>query len=149
MQGRSRMAALTLVAGIALTLATPAQAVDKLVVSEVRLELRIAGLRRGGDGCDVEVKPGHAGCKFQKVTQHVTSDGVATVKLKNVESTGSDHDCAFTITVKESGHPDKTIHRGMRLNPPEPGKLATVPTLSCFVSAPSKIAAAEKARTRR
>lgn len=149
MQGRSRMAALTLVVGITLTLATRAEAVDKVVVSEVRLELAIAGLRKGGGGCDIEVKPGHAGCKFQKVTQHVDSNGLATVFLKNVEATGSDHDCAFTITVKESGHPDKTIHRGMRLNPPQSGKAASVPTLSCFVSSPSKIAAAEKARARR
>ncbi len=44
MQGRSRMAALTLVAGTALTLATEGVAVDKVVVSEVRLELAIAGL---------------------------------------------------------------------------------------------------------
>lgn len=147
MQGRSRMAALTLVAGTALTLAAQAMAADTVVASQVRLELAIAGLNRGG--CDVEVKPGHSGCKFQTLTQHIGQGGKATLTLKNVECSGTDRDCAFVITIKESGHADKTIHRGLRLSTPEEGKPATVPTLSCFVSSPSKIARAEQARVRR
>lgn len=147
MQGRSRMAALTLVAGIALTLVDQAGADDKVVVGEVRLELAIAGL--SSKGCDVEIKPGHAGCKFQTVTRHIDHRGTANLVFKNVETTGSDHDCAFTITVKESGHPDKTIHRGLRLSPPQEGKASQPPSLSCLISSPSKIAAAERARARR
>ena len=57
MQGRSRMAALTLVVGAALTLSPRAEALDRVVVSQVQLELGIAGLATAG--CDVEVKPGH------------------------------------------------------------------------------------------
>jgi|SRR6185312_9400725 hypothetical protein len=147
MQGRSRMAALTLVVGTALTLAQRAEALDKVVVSQVGLELAIAGL--GDSGCDVEVKPGHAGCKFRTVKQHVGRSGLAKLILKDVEATGTDHDCALTITIKEPGHPDKTIQRGLRLSPHEEGKPRVTPTLTCYVSSPSKIAQVEQEKVRR
>ena len=41
----------------------------------VQLDLAIAGLVKGGKGCDVEIKPGHGGCKFRPVAQHVGFDG--------------------------------------------------------------------------
>lgn len=147
MQGRSWMAALTLVAGIALSLVDRALADDTVVVGDVRLDLAIAGL--SAKGCDVEIKPGHAGCKFKALKTHIEQHGEAHPIFKNVEVTGSDHDCAFTITVKESGHPDKIIHRGLRLTPPQSGKASQPSSLSCLISSPSKIAAAERARTRR
>jgi hypothetical protein len=37
----------------------------------VQLTLRIGGL--GDEGCDVEVKPGNASCRFKKQSHHVTS----------------------------------------------------------------------------
>jgi hypothetical protein len=141
------MAALTLAAAAALAPDTQARAGDKVVVNEVRLDLRVAGLGHGG--CDVEVKPGHPGCRFRPVTQHVDSRGLGAVTLKNVESLSADHDCAFAITIKEPGHPDRTVHRGLRLNPPADGRPAATPSLTCYISSPSKLAKAVASRTRR
>ena len=50
----------------------------------IKLNLLIADL--GQQGCDVEVKPANAGCKFRVPSvQHITSEGKATFELKDVE----------------------------------------------------------------
>jgi hypothetical protein len=108
----------------------------------VRLDLKIAGL--SGKGCDVEIKPGNAGCKFKAVTQHIDSDGTASVKFKDVETESADRDCTFAITVREPGQAEKTVKRGLRLKAPSPDSPAQ--SLDCFLSSPSKIARAEQER---
>lgn len=149
MQGRSRMAALAGVAGTILLFAAArgATAEDKIVVKRVDLELRIAGLGRAG--CDVEVKPGHPGCRFEKVTQHIDADGAGTVRIKDLECRNADRDCSFTITVKEPGQVDNTVRRGFRLAVSEPGQPAPTPSFACFINSPSRLARAEAERTRR
>ena len=119
MRARSWMAALALIAG---TLIAVGRAVPALVSSPtqdqgqaqdtkkaeprsqtttpkppdsripaVQLNLVIAGLSR--EGCDVEVKPGNASCKFSVAQrkrgaegrQHVSSEGRAKLQLRDVE----------------------------------------------------------------
>lgn len=149
MQGRSRMAALAgVVAAVVVhSAATAVHAEDAIVVKQVKLDLRIAGL--GRKGCDVEIKPGHPGCRFQKVTQHVGSAGEETVVIPNVECRNADRDCSFTITVKEPGQADATVRRGFRLSAPDPDRPASTQSFACFINAPSKLARAEAERTRR
>jgi hypothetical protein len=149
MQGRSWMAALTLAAGL-FTVPPAARAEDKPSVEAkpndapsaepssknhtVKLEIRIAGL--GAKGCDVEIKPGHAGCKFKTLLQHVDSRGYATVVVKDVQTQSADRDCTFAITIREAGQAELTVRRGLRLGTGnETGKL-----LSCFLNSPSRLA---------
>ena len=149
MQGRSRMAAFAGVAGTILLLsgAPRTHAEDKIVVKQVTLDLRIAGLDRAG--CDVEVKPAHPGCRFEKVTRHVTKEGIQTLVIKNVECRTADRDCSFAITVKEPGQTDTTVRRGFQLPAPDADRPVRTPYFECFISAPSKIARAEAERTRK
>jgi hypothetical protein len=135
-------------------------------IRAVMLNLEIAGL--GSDGCDVEVKPANASCKFRayKVTmergkavrgkegaQHVSSEGHAFLELKDVELRGADRVCAVAITVSEPGQSSKTVYRGFRLpSRPEGGSAApagAVPTFTCYLSSPSKVATIEQTRTRK
>ncbi len=148
MQGRSRMAALAGIAGAVLWLGfvVVTHADDKMVVSLVNLDLSVAGL--GTKGCDIEVKPGNPGCRFEKVTKHIESGGRSVLTIKDVECRNADRECSFAITVKEPGHPDSTVRRGFRLPPVDPERPAS-PTFACFLNAPSKIARAEAERTRR
>ncbi len=132
----------------------------------ILLNLKIAGL--GREGCDVEVKPGNASCRFQAINitrsggklvrakdsvQHVSSVGDAFLELQNVELRGADRTCTVAITVRESGQAPKTVFRGFRLPPrPEAGAQASadpVPTFTCYLSSPSKVANAEQARARK
>lgn len=147
MQGRSRMAALTLVVGFVLALGIPTRAEDKLVVGKIQVDLRIAGLTQ--KGCDVEIKPGHAGCKFKPVTKHIASQGKLVVELKDVEIRSPDRDCSFAITIKEEGQTKRTNHRGLRIPTSGAGSPTQVPSLTCFLNSPSKLARAEAERTQR
>jgi hypothetical protein len=125
----------------------------------VLLNLEIAGL--GRDGCDVEVKPGNASCRFRavKVTsdrgkgvqasegaQHVSSEGHASLELKDVELRGADRICTVAITVRERGQAPKTVYRGFRLAArPEAGVAPAngpVPSFTCYLSSASKAAPA-------
>jgi hypothetical protein len=194
MRARSWMAALALIAGtlIAVGRAMPApsptpeegqgrlpqaeQAKPKVATTEskpavtpipaVLLNLEIAGL--GAAGCDVEVKPANASCKFRALkaptdrgkggrgkegAQHVSSEGHAVLELKDVELRGADRVCAVAITVLEPGQAPKTVYRGFRL-PSQPAadknsSSATVPTFTCYLSSPSKVATIEQSRTRK
>jgi hypothetical protein len=197
MRARSWMAALALIAGtsIAVGHAMPAlspmddQAKDQpptaeettrpepvaeptppdSIIQAVRLNLEIAGL--GREGCDVEVKPGNASCKFrvvhmtkdraaagkgQQAAQHVSSEGHAFLELREVELRGADRTCTVAITVRESGQQPKTVHRGFRIaSRPESRAAASgpnassIPTFTCYLSSPSKVAKAEESRTRK
>jgi hypothetical protein len=177
MQGRSWMAALTLVAGLipVSALATTTQAEDKPATSastgtsaganadggataseeasagkkaafgtqvhKVKLELRIAGL--GPKGCDVEIKPGHAGCRFETKTRHVDAHGWATILLNDIQTQSADRDCTFAITIREPGQAERTVRRGLRLGAtPGPGEM-----LLCYLSSPSKLAKAGEPAT--
>lgn len=149
MQGRSWMAALTLTLTLALSGGlAPAVAGDPPAPSPerpgagtkahtVKLELAIAGLPVNGSGCDVEIKPAHAGCKFQPITRHIDSRGFATLLVKDVVSRSADRDCAFAITIREPGQPERTVRRGLRLQDSEK---STPQTLTCYLSSPSRIA---------
>jgi hypothetical protein len=109
----------------------------------IQLNLVIAGL--GADGCDVEVKPANAGCRFRPTsTEHVTSDGRATIKLRDVELRGADKTCTMAITVREPGQPPQTIYRGFR---PGSSKTGPVPSYTCYVS--SKLAGVDSKTTRK
>lgn len=148
MQGRSRMAAFAGVAcALLLGVAFEARAEEKVCVAKVKLNVRIAGLTRAG--CDVEVKPAHAGCRFEKVTAHVSAEGEQTVMLKDVECRNADRDCSFVITIKEDGQVDNIVRRGFRLPAPDPDRPAATPAFECYINAPSKLARAEAERTRR
>jgi hypothetical protein len=135
-------------------------------IKAVLLNLEIAGLGRGG--CDVEVKPGNASCRFHAVNmtrsggklvrgkvgaQHVSSVGHAVLELQDVELRGADRTCTVAITVRESGQAAKTVYRGFRLPPrPDAGvrvAVSEVPTFTCYLSSPSKLADVEQSRTRK
>jgi hypothetical protein len=125
----------------------------------VQLDLVIAGL--GQAGCDVEVKPGNASCKFRALNergaeagQHVPSDGRAHLQLRDVELRGADRTCTVAITVREPGQASKTIYRGFRIAPPRsiPGKPAAStanPAVTCYLTSPSKLARVEEGRVRK
>jgi hypothetical protein len=144
---------------------TDAKPADKPIKAVV-LILEIAGL--SPEGCDVEVKPGNASCRFQAINmtknggkleqakegaQHVSSLGKAVLELQNVELRGADRTCTVAITVRESGQAPKTVYRGFRLPArPEAGLPASVnqvPTFTCYLSSPSKVANVEQSRTRK
>jgi hypothetical protein len=127
-------------------------------IRSIQLNIVVAGL--SGDGCDVEVKPGNASCKFRVVNgqgkdsrQHVPSDGRAKVELRDVELRGADRTCTFAITVHERGHGSRTIYRGFRLPPRTEGAgsstVAAVPTFTCYLSSPSRLAKVEESRSRK
>lgn len=155
MQGRSWMAALGLAAGVALALvgrSTPARAGDEApaaVVNKVTLTLRITGL--GRDGCEVEIKPGHAACEFETQTKKVQYGGQAQGELTlaglPVKSLSPDRDCQFTITIKETGQPPRTVRRGIRLVAPAPGAATPEQTFKVYLRSPS-LAARDDAERR-
>ena len=165
MLGRSWMTALTLALGTltpAVTLTFPAaraqeatakasdppkdstQAPDKDATppQTIRVDLSIAGL--GPEGCDVEIKPAHAGTSFTAVTEHIKRrDNV--VYLKDVATKSADRYCSFAITVREPGQAERTERRGMRLTAtPTKGKPQT---LQCYLNSPSRIAKVESETT--
>jgi hypothetical protein len=109
-----------------------AKAADR---NKVQLMLSIAGL--GPRGCDVEIKPAYPGCTFQTVARHVRSDGKLTLEVDDVRTESPDRDCTFSITLREPGQPERTVHRGLRLKPPGS---AGAQFLECFLSSPSRIA---------
>ena len=153
MQGRSWMAALALAAGVALALVgrpAPTRAGDvEPVVNKVALTLRITGV--GKDGCEIEVKPGHAACEFEPVTKKITElrQGQAqiTLDLAKVRSTSPDRDCQFSITIKEPNQPPRVVRRGIRLVAPAAGVALPEQTFVCYLRSPS-LAAKDEAERR-
>ena len=136
-------------------------------IKSILLNLEIAGL--GREGCDVEVTPGNPSCKFGVINlkregskfvrgkdgaQHVSSVGHAVVELQNVELRGADRTCSVKITVHESGQPTKVVYRGFRIpvrSQAEASTASSQPPLNfrCLLSAASKMADADQARTRK
>jgi hypothetical protein len=135
-------------------------------IPTVLLNLEIAGL--GSDGCDVEVKPGNKSCKFRACKaaadgaksaagkegmQHVTSEGHAFLELKDVELRGADRVCTVAITVLEPGQTPKTVFRGFRVatkaEAGAPLQAGAVPSFTCYLSSPSKVATIEQSRNRK
>jgi hypothetical protein len=124
----------------------------------IPLNLIIAGLGKGG--CDVEVKPGNAGCKFRAVDdqgkegrQHVSSDGRARLILRDVEVRGADRTCTVAITIFEVGCPAKTVKRGFRFAPPTDSSKGSAPVapsgLTFYLKSPAKIAKADDGPSRK
>jgi hypothetical protein len=113
---------------------------DGSTTHPVELNVMIAGL--GRDGCDVEVKPGNRGSRFQAQTLHVRSQGKARFLFRDIELRGADRTCTFAITVRETGQTSRTIYRGFRITPRTDTDRATSEHLSftCFMSSPSKLA---------
>jgi hypothetical protein len=141
--------------------AKPTKATQSII-----LNVQIAGL--GREGCDVEVKPANASCKFRAYqttlergkmvrgkegAQHVSSEGHACLELRDVELRGADRVCGVAITVREPGQTPKTVFRGFRLSARSDGGEGSapgaVPSFTCYLSSPSKVAAIEQTRTRK
>ena len=133
------MAALAL-AALWLASSQGARAGEPPVVNTVNLELRIAGL--GQDGCEIEIKPANAGCKFEPIRRRVDR-GVAggISKLPTIaieaESLRTDRLCAFAITIKEPNQEPKTFPWHVRLLAPSAEKPAPVLPSTCYLTTPS------------
>jgi hypothetical protein len=152
MPSRSGMATVGLAVGLVLSACRMAQAGDKSAVNQVNLELQITGL--GAKGCEIEIKPAHAGCQFEKITKKVPGNRAndrATIRLNPflAKSTNADRDCSFAITIKEPDQPPRTYRRGLRLAAPTPSQPLPVQSLTCYLSTPSLVAREEAAKTRR
>ena len=117
----------------------------------MNLEVQIAGLSR--PGCEVEVRPAHAGCQFTRVVKRVEGRPGSRTAIQfesiRAQSTNADRDCAFAITIREPGQAPKTFRRGLRLNPQEPDRPVPVQWLKCYLSSPSLVAREAESRPRR
>ena len=108
----------------------------------LELHLIIAGL--GQEGCEIEVKPGNRGSRFQAQRKHVGAKGEAHFLFKDIELRGADHNCTFAITLEESKQAPRTIYRGFRVVPRGTPVAAAVPSFTCYMNAPSKLARLER-----
>ena len=141
MQGRSWMAALTMGSALAASLApTPSRAADPAPIKQkVTLNLWLTGL--AGQKAEVVVKPGHPACRFKPITRAIDPNVAVAFGPIDVETYSADGNCSFAITIKEPGHPDKTVRRNLQLTPsppPAPGAKPEPPlTLTCYVSSRS------------
>jgi hypothetical protein len=141
MQGWSWMAALTLAASLSGALAPSIRASEPPAVKQkVSLSLRLDGLP--AEGGEIEIKPGHAGCKFETIKFQTKShpkviDGKIFLDPIEVETISADRECSFAITLREPGQPDKVVRRTLRLVPTPPGKTATAQPLTCYISSNS------------
>ncbi len=120
-------------------------------IKSVQLNLVVAGLTP--DGCDIEVKPGNASCRFRvfndagkESRQHVPSSGRAQIELRDVELRGADRTVTVALIVRERGQGSRTIYRGFRLparekaaaggNAAATAPIATAaPAFTCYLSA--------------
>ncbi len=109
----------------------------------IQIDLAVAGL--GSEGCDVEIKPANASCKFRPIaSKHIESDGKGTIELRNVELRGADKMCSIAITVREPGQQPQTFYRGFR---PGSSKAGTIPSFRCYLS--SRLAGVDSKTTRK
>jgi hypothetical protein len=124
----------------------------------VSVNLVIAGL--GREGCDVEVKPANASCRFRAVDNqgkegrsHVSSDGRAKMELRDVELRGADRTCTVAITIHEKGRPAKTTYRGFRLAPQADSTKDSMPaarsSIMFYVRSPSTVVRSDDAQSRK
>lgn len=157
MQGRSWMAALTLVASLAGPWAPATRAAEPTPIKQqVKLSLRLDLVSI--EGGEVVIKPGHPGCRFEtiafKTKNHPRAiDGLIYLDPIAVETVSPDRDCSFAITVKEPGHPDKTVRRNLRIVPTPEGRAARPQVLKCYISSnalsPSPVAEKTDEATRK
>jgi hypothetical protein len=136
------MAAWTIAAGLfgASALAGSDDEMPSTAENKVNLVLQINGL--GPSGGQVEIKPGHKGCKFKPVVKTIPAvpsgkpamlEGIAII----AQSTGADRDCSFAITIKEPGQKPITYRRGLRLAKAEDDSSRPEQTLKCYLSTSS------------
>ncbi|WP_435007671.1 hypothetical protein P12x_004936 [Tundrisphaera lichenicola] len=136
MQGRSWMAALALVAASAGYFGPATLAGQPTPIKQtVNLVIRLDGI--SSDGAEVVIKPGHPACRFKPITKKVTRNGKLELPKIDVETISADRDCAFAITLKEPGQPDKVVRRNLRIEEVEEGKSASPQSLTCYVSSNS------------
>jgi hypothetical protein len=142
MQGRSWMAALALAAATAALFGTASHAGQPTPVKQtVKLSLHLEGIARE-DG-EVTIKPGHPGCRFKEISFRLSDQPRDTYGMINlapfeVETISADRDCAFVITLKEPGKPDKTVRRNLLVLPNADGSPSAPQKLTCFVTADPK-----------
>jgi hypothetical protein len=114
------------------------------IKQKVELILKFDGL--AAEGGEVEIKPGHAGTKFEtikfKTKGHPRTRNDGTIQLDpiNVETMSVDGNCSFAITLKESGQPDKLVRRNLRLKNTKitDDKPTAKPTaMTCYISSNS------------
>ena len=127
----------------------------------LQLNLVIAGV--GTEGCDVEVKPGNASCKFRPIYgtskrgetgQHIGDDGRGRSELRDVELRGADR---TSRSRSQSENPSKLPRRftGVSGCPSKPEasrglrSQLRLPSFTCYLSSPSKLAKADESRTRK
>ena len=109
----------------------------------IQLDLAVAGL--GAEGCDVEVKPANAGSKFRpSPTEHVSSDGRATIKLRDVELAAPTRPAPWR---SPSASPASRPRRSIAASGPAHRSPGTVPRFACFIS--SQVAGADAKTTRK
>ena len=98
------------------------------VANTVQLELQISGLERSG--WTLEIKPAHAGSRFETVVREVEMNDGGPVRLDAIaidaRSISADRDCAFAITLKGPDGEAETFKRSIRLRPQEPEQPAPV-----------------------
>lgn len=150
MPNRSRMAAIAVAIAAGLGPAV-LRADESPVANRVNLQLQIVGL--GQEGCEVEVKPAHSECKFDKVVKKVDRVPAGAVRIDlpiDAQTTHADRDCSFAITIREPGRPARTYRRGLRLAQAAPGMPAQPQTYNCALSTASLAAKQDPAsKTRR
>jgi hypothetical protein len=142
MQGWSWMAALALAAAPAAFLGTASLAGQPTPIKQtVKLSLRLDGIAR--EQGEVVIKPGHSACRFKEISFRVVdrpldANGMINLDPFEVETISADRDCAFVITLKEPGKPDKTVRRNLFVVPNVDGRPAAPQKMTCFVSADPK-----------
>jgi hypothetical protein len=142
MQGWSWMAALALAAASAAFFGAATLAGQPTPIKQtVKLSLHLEGIARE-DG-EVMIKPGHSGCRFKAISFRVSEKprdafGMINLDAFEVETISADRDCAFVITLKEPGKPDKTVRRNLLVVPNVEGRPAAPQKMTCFVTADPK-----------
>lgn len=112
-----------------------------VIVNHVNVKLRIDGV--GSKGCEVEIKPGHAACKFRrliiKYAANTPKDRYESRELPTIvaETSSADRECSFEIVVREEGKPEKTFVRGIRFSPRVSGEPVPVKSATFYLTAPS------------
>jgi hypothetical protein len=95
------------------------------VVNLIKLDLQLSGI--GSEGCTIEIKPAHAGCKFDPIKHEVaagSSSGVLRLDTMTIEAKAlnADRTCAFAITVTEPKAKPQVFKRSVRLNVAKAGE---------------------------
>jgi hypothetical protein len=141
MQGWSRMAAFALAASAAFFGTASLAGQPTPIKKTIKLSLHLEGFAR--DGGEVVIKPGHSGCRFKDITFRMSEqprDAHDMINLApfEVETISADRACAFVITIKEPGKPDKTVRRNLLVVPNVDGRPDAPQMMTCLVTADPK-----------